>query len=282
MREIFNEIKESLTMKQVMEHFGYSVNRSGFIHSPFKEERTASCKCYERSFYDFSSGTGGDCVRFASLVLGKDNWQAAKYLCEVFSLPIPLSDTAAYREAIERRQREQQRQEERQQEFKAALFGEIDSLKRWTDIYRTAIEKQLYEPFSDMWAYCTNELQVAEYKLDILCGVDQEAYRRMKPKVELGLSSDRPQWLLDTLAILEEVGAFKATQSELAEIQAQRDFELLERQPGKDRVCNIEWIKNVLRNQYEQQEKGGEVKRKRKKQIRNKNWTELSQILNFR
>lgn len=281
MSEVFSDIKENLTMRQVAEHLGYSVNRSGFIHSPFKEERTASLKCYEHSFYDFSSGIGGDCVRFASLVLGVDNWQAAKYLCEAFFLPISLSGAADRREEIERRQRERQRQEERQQEFKAALFGEIDSLKRWTDIYRTAIEKQLYEPLGDMWGYCINELQKTEYKLDILCGADQEAYRRMKPKVELGLSSDRPQWLLDTLAILAEEGAFQATQSELAEIQKQRDFELLERQPGKDRVCNIEWIKNILRNQYEPQEKGGEVKRTQKKQTRSKRWAELSQILNF-
>ncbi len=47
--------------------------------------------------------------------------------------------------------------------------------------------------------------------------------------------------LLDVLAILAEDGAFQATQRELAEIQAQRDFELLERQPGKDRICSIPW-----------------------------------------
>ena len=63
----------------------------------------------------------------------------------------------------------------------------------------------------------------------------------MKPDVVAGLSSDRPQWLLDALAILAEDGAFQATQSELTEIQVQRDFELLERQPGKDRICSIPW-----------------------------------------
>lgn len=209
---------------------GHSVNRSGFIHSPFKEERTASCKIYPHSFYDFSSGTGGDCIRFVSLVLGVNNWEACQYLIQAFSLPISLSGGTDRREEIERRQRERQRQEERKQEFRAALLGEIDSLKRWADIYRIAIEKRLYEPLSDMWGYCINELQKTEYKLDILCTADQDTYRRMKPDVAAGLSSDRPQWLLDTLAILAEDGTFHATQSELTEIQAQRDFELLKRQ----------------------------------------------------
>lgn len=80
-----------------------------------------------------------------------------------------------------------------------------------------------------------------ERKLDILCAADQGTYRRMKPDAAAGLSSDRPQWFLDVLTILAEDGAFQATQSELTEIQAQRDFELLERQPEKDRICSIAW-----------------------------------------
>jgi len=66
-------------------------------------------------------------------------------------------------------------------------------------------------------------LQKAEYKLDILCAADQGAYRRMKPDMAAGLSSDRLQWTLDCLAILAEDGAFLATKSELAEIKAQKN-----------------------------------------------------------
>lgn len=238
MSEIFREVKESLTMQQVATHLGYSVNSSGFILSPFGKEKTASCKLYRNSYYDFSTGSGGDLIRFTASVLNINNWRACQYLIQAFSLPISLSSSTDRREEIERRQKERQRQEERKQEFKAALQSEIDNLKCWSDIYRTAIEKQLYEPFSDMWSYCINELQKAEYKLDILCAADQKAYRRMKSKVELGLSSDRPQWLLDTLGILEDDGIFRATQNELVEIKAQRDFEL-NRQTGKDRICSI-------------------------------------------
>ena len=64
MSEIFKAVNESLSMVDVARHFGYASNRAGFIKSPFKEERTASCKLYTRSFYDFSSGTGGDIIRF--------------------------------------------------------------------------------------------------------------------------------------------------------------------------------------------------------------------------
>ena len=245
MSEVFREIKESLTMRQVAEHFGYPVNRSGFILSPFGKEKTASCKLYRNSYYDFSAAAGGDLIKFTATILNINNWEACQYLIQAFSLPISLSGGADRREEIERRQRERERQEERKEEFRTALSGEIDSLKRWADIYRTAIEKRLYEPFSDMWGYCINELQKAEYKLDILCTADQGAYRRMKPDVAAGLSSDRPQWLLDVLAILAEDGALQAAKEEIAKIEKQRDFELC-RQPGERR-----------------QQKRGEVRRKR-------------------
>ncbi|MCI8726299.1 MAG: hypothetical protein HFG66_09335 [Hungatella sp.] len=240
MSQAFREIKENLIMRQVAEHLGFKPDRAGFILSPFGEEKTASCKLYRNSYYDFSTASGGDLIKFTALVLGVDNWRACQYLIRAFSLPVVLSGNTDCQEEIERRQRKQQRQEERRQEFKAALLSEIGNLKCWADIYKTAIEKRLHEPFSDMWCYCIDSLQATEYKLDILCATDQRAYRRMKPDMATGLPSDRPQWLLDTLAILAKDGTFQATQSELREIQAQKNFEL-SRLPGKDRICNITW-----------------------------------------
>lgn len=54
------------------------------------------------------------------------------------------------------------------------------------------------------------------------------------------LSSDRYQWLLDVLGVLQEQGTFTATAGELEEITAQRNFELT-RQPGAERRCSVEW-----------------------------------------
>lgn len=235
MSEVFKEIKGSLTMRQIAEHFGYAVNRSGFILSPFGEEKTASCKLYQDSYYDFSAATGGDLIHFTAAILHVNNWEACQYLVQAFSLPVSLSGGTDRQEEIGRRQRAQQRQQERQQEFKAALLGEIERLKRWEQAYQRAITEKIYPPLSEMYGYVVSELQKVSYKLDILCAVDQEAYRRMKPDVAGGLPSDYPQWLWDTLAILEEDGLFQVTQGEKKRILAKGDFELQGRRPGKDR-----------------------------------------------
>ena len=93
MSELFNEIKESLTMQQVAEHFGYKVNRSGFILSPFRNEKTPSCKLYRNSYYDFSTAAGGDLVQFTATINGSNNWQACQYLIEAFPCLIPYQVT---------------------------------------------------------------------------------------------------------------------------------------------------------------------------------------------
>ncbi len=139
------------------------------IKSPFKEERTASCKLYPRSFYDFSSGTGGDVIRFASAVLGLNNWEACRYLIEAFSLPFSLSGSADNREQIQQKQRERQRRQEREQRFKAAWVAEVDRLKTWENIYQRAIEEKIFSPLSDLQAFTVRELQRTTHELDMLC-----------------------------------------------------------------------------------------------------------------
>lgn len=169
MSEIFKAVNESLLMADVAHHFGYAPNRAGFIKSPFKEERTASCKLYPRSFYDFSSNMGGDIIRFASAVLGVNNWEACRYLIEAFSLPFSLSGSADNREQIQKRQRERQKQQEKEQRFRAAWVAEVDRLKVWENIYQRAIEEKIFPPLSDLQAFTVRELQKVSYELDMLC-----------------------------------------------------------------------------------------------------------------
>lgn len=169
MSEIFNEVKKALTMQQVARHLGFEPNRAGFIKSPFRDEKTASCKMYERSFYDFSTNMGGDLIKFASAVLGLNNWQAVCYLVEAFALPYSVSGAKDNREQIKNREQERKRQQEKEERFKAAWLQEVEELKRWECIFTLAVEKQVFPPLSDLWSYAVKELQKVSYSLDVLC-----------------------------------------------------------------------------------------------------------------
>lgn len=103
-----------------------------------------------------------------------NNWEALQTLKDFYGLADSREqEKEEIRRHIELQQQEERRREERKQAFYAALSGEIDRLKRWEDICKLAIEKAVFEPFSDTWAYCVNELQKTEYRLDILCVVFQ-------------------------------------------------------------------------------------------------------------
>ncbi len=121
----------------------------------------------------------------------------------------------------------------------SGVMGANRRFKALGGIYRTSIEKCLFALFTDEWAYCVNELQKTEYKLDILTGADCKAYTRMKAYHEY-LPSDRYKWLLDCLAVLEECGTFTVTVDEIKEITIQRDFESVIIQkdyPTDFRIC---------------------------------------------
>ncbi len=248
MKEDFLEVGEELNrigIIRVAADFYLEPKRKGsnfFVKSPATHDKTWSLCLYANSnrFVDYANGRqSGDIIGFVAYVRGINNWESMQTLKDFYGI---ADSKEKDREEVQRKIRLQQERERqirgRQQEFKTALYGEIDRLKRWIEVYTTAIEKRLFEPFTDLWAFCLNEKQIAEYHLDILTGNDT-TYRRLKPYHE-NLSSDRFQWLLDVLDILQEQGAFQATQGELTEIKAQRDFELIKK-PGAERRCFIEW-----------------------------------------
>ncbi len=245
-REDFKEKKEELNrigIMRVAADFYQTADNKGFVKSPATPDKTRSLKLYSstNTFYDYAGHRGGDCIAFIAYVKGLNNWESMRLLSEFYGLSgTDERSREERRRMIQKQEQEERERAKRQQDFHNALFALISDLKAQEDKYKAVLNKAEIEPFSDLWAYILNELQIVSYKLDILTGADQHTYRRMKPNVELGLSSDRPEWLLDTLDILKETGYFTATAAELSEIKAQRDFEL-KRTPGADRRCCVTW-----------------------------------------
>lgn len=249
MKSDFKIAKEELRkigIVRVSKDFYTEPKRKGtvfFVRSPAGTDRTASLALFPNSnrFTDFSNANySGDIIGFISYIKGVNNWQALKELQAYYGLTDAREqEKEEARRRIQLQQEQERKKAERRQAFYRALWAQIDDLKRWEGIYRTSIEKAVFEPFSDTWAYCVDELQKTEYRLDILCAADCREYMRLKPYHE-NLSSDRYKWLLDVLAVLAECGAFTATEEELREIKAQAVFEV-QRKPGAERRCGIEW-----------------------------------------
>ena len=85
---IFQEVKERLTMKDVVELYGFTVNRSGFCSCPFHNEETPSMKIYEKGFKCFGCGEGGDMIKFVEKLFELSPIDACRKLNDDFKLGI--------------------------------------------------------------------------------------------------------------------------------------------------------------------------------------------------
>ena len=86
---IFQQVKESVTVRQAAEQYGLKVNRNGMTCCPFHQDRHPSMKA-DRGFYCFACGAKGDVITFTARLFGMSPYEAAKKLIVDFNLPIPL------------------------------------------------------------------------------------------------------------------------------------------------------------------------------------------------
>lgn len=175
MSEIFELINESLNSRNVAEHFGFVVNANGFCKSPLnKAEKTPSCKIYpgNRGFYDFSAATGGDTLKFASIALNTDSWQAAQYLIEAFHLPVNVKDSSLTRQKVQELQRQREADRRRRNLGKKKSVAKMDSLKSTIAICEELLTSLHVEPLSDIWCAAVNRRNQAIIQANEMCGIE--------------------------------------------------------------------------------------------------------------
>lgn len=106
-RDLFLKVKESVSMQQVAEYYGFKADRKGFCMCPFHHDRHPSLKLYEngKGFYCFSCGTGGDVIKFAALYKDLSNTDAARELAAVFNISVEIPATYSELRKLEKEQR---------------------------------------------------------------------------------------------------------------------------------------------------------------------------------
>lgn len=175
MSEIFELINESLNSQDVAEHFGFVVNANGFCKSPLnKSEKTPSCKIYpgNRGFYDFSAATGGDTLKFASIALGVDSWQAAQYLIEAFHLPIYTKKNALTRKRVQQLKQQREADQKRKAVDQKKWVAEMDSLKTVIATCEDVLTNPHIEPMSVLWCSAVEQRNKSIIRANEMVGVE--------------------------------------------------------------------------------------------------------------
>ena len=102
MSNIFDAVKEAVTVPMAAERYGLQANRAGMVCCPFHDDHHPSLKLNERYFYCFGCGEHGSVVDFASKLFNLRPYDAASKLAVDFGVDVnatapPLSPLKSFR-----------------------------------------------------------------------------------------------------------------------------------------------------------------------------------------
>ena len=152
------EVKQ-IPMREVVERYGFTPNRAGFIHCPFhSNDKGASLKVYKKDWYCHACGAGKDQIDFVMRMDGLSFKEAFMALGGTYD----TEDREEVRQKI--RQAEKRRQARAEKE--ARLKRRIDENNRYISALRNGIE--YFPVYSEEWCFCQNALPYQLYLHDIL------------------------------------------------------------------------------------------------------------------
>lgn len=165
-----SEIKNTYSMRDIVERYGFHPNRAGFISCPFHQgDRTPSLKVYEKDYHCHACGANGDIFTFVQEIEGVSFKEAFLSLGGTYR---PCSRIASQmrREQI-KREREEQREAERERTaWKWSRLGEVCRTLRMLDRLIPGME-----PYSEVWEAAVSLRERNRYYYEILAfGTKQE------------------------------------------------------------------------------------------------------------
>ena len=176
---IFSEVKEQLTTRQVAESYGLRIRKNGVACCPFHDDRHLSMKV-DKNYHCFACGVGGDVIDYTARMYGLSQYDAAKKLIEDFGLHVQT-------EAMSREERQRLR---REKEERMRIIRIKKRFSRWRRKTIELLKEALVQiddsgqvlcaktsdvTISDNYAMMLHAEPIINYWLDILCmGSEQD------------------------------------------------------------------------------------------------------------
>ena len=169
-----NEIKSLVSMPELMERYGFSLNRSGFCKCPFHSEKSASFKAYpgQRGYHCFGCGAHGSVIDFVMLYFGLSFKDALAKINEDFSIGLPIGERISLRQRREMEHRQRERQEERNREqmelerLDGEYWAAFDFWQKYDTNKREYAPKSPSEDFHPLYVEAIKNIDYASYLLD--------------------------------------------------------------------------------------------------------------------
>ena len=181
---IFEDVKRQLNIRQVVEFYGFKVNRANQFICPFHNDHKPSASIKNDYFNCFVCGAGGDLITFTAKLHGLSNINACKKLVSDFGLNISTEpQTQADKLKADRERAKRQAELKRQKE--------IENLIQHTGLVLASYHcylwqgKQLYPYDNIRHIRALQELTQAQYYLDCYDENPREYSIAFRKQVEL-------------------------------------------------------------------------------------------------
>lgn len=169
-----NEIKSRVSMPEMMEQYGFRLDKSGFCKCPFHSERSASFKAYpgQRGYYCFGCGAHGSVIDFVMLYFGLSFKDSLAKINEDFSIGLPIGERISLRQRRELERQQRERQEERNREQRelerldVEYWAAFDLWQKYDTNKREYAPKSPREDFHPLYVEAIKNIDYASYLLD--------------------------------------------------------------------------------------------------------------------
>lgn len=153
-----DELKQSISMREIVERYGIRIDRNGFCCCPFHKEKTGSMKIYKDSYNCFGCGANGDIFSF---VMGMEN-------CDFKTAYKALGGSYKQQSDHQRKIYHYHLQKRKEDEIKRLQKAEQEKKEVIEEIRMQKIFKMCFPVFSDDWCEAVNRLEYLFYKLEYL------------------------------------------------------------------------------------------------------------------
>lgn len=154
------EILETKSMLEVVNGYGLQTNRAGFIRCPFHDgDQNPSLKIYDKSFYCFGCGKGGDVFTFVELYEH----------CDFHTAFLRLGGTDQRGKISRKDLMDSYRAKRQAESYKKRLEEKkrmVSDAGKEVDLWRDRLSNA--EPMSDNWTEAYNRWQIACEKYEAL------------------------------------------------------------------------------------------------------------------
>lgn len=170
MPNLFETVKQSITLREVAEGYGFKVSHSGMIVCPFHEDKYPSMKLNEQCYYCFGCGAKGDVINFVARLFEIRNIDAAKKIA--FDFNSACDGKAQYTATVYKKRSVISQLEKQKETYTGQILTQYYRLLwEWEKEYSP---KAIGDDMNPKFIEALQQLDYIEYLLDVLDGNDKE------------------------------------------------------------------------------------------------------------